>query len=79
METSLLMQISHEFQALSGADGLAVLTLAILEGILSVDNSLVLAIFINRYNIGVAEIAGRPGLPLKSEIDFIFRIFDFCA
>ena len=46
METSLLMQISHEFQALSGADGLAVLTLAILEGILSVDNSLVLAILV---------------------------------
>jgi YkoY family integral membrane protein len=46
METSLLMQLSHEFQALSGADGLAVLTLAILEGILSVDNSLVLAILV---------------------------------
>jgi YkoY family integral membrane protein len=40
------MQLSHEFQALSGADGLAVLTLAILEGILSVDNSLVLAILV---------------------------------
>ena len=30
METSVLMQLSLEFQALSGADGLAVLTLAIL-------------------------------------------------
>lgn len=46
METSLLMQLTQEFQALSGADGLAVLTLAILEGILSVDNSLVLAILV---------------------------------
>ena len=46
METSLLMQLSQEFQALAGADGLAVLTLAILEGILSVDNSLVLAILV---------------------------------
>ena len=44
METSLLMQLTQEFQALSGADALAVFTLAILEGILSVDNSLVLAI-----------------------------------
>jgi YkoY family integral membrane protein len=46
METSLMMQLSLEFQALSGADGLAVLTLAILEGVLSVDNSLVLAILV---------------------------------
>ena len=46
METSILMQITQEFQTLSGADGLAVLTLAILEGILSVDNSLVLAILV---------------------------------
>ena len=40
------MQITQEFQALSGADGLAIATLAILEGILSVDNSLVLAILV---------------------------------
>lgn len=40
------MQLSHELQALAGADGLALLTLAILEGILSVDNSLVLAILV---------------------------------
>lgn len=46
METSLLMQISQEYQALSGADGLAIVTLAILEGVLSVDNSLVLAIMV---------------------------------
>ncbi len=46
METSLLLQVSQEFQALSGADGLAVFTLAVLEGILSVDNSLVLAILV---------------------------------
>jgi YkoY family integral membrane protein len=46
METSLLVQLTHEFQALSGTDGLAVATLAILEGILSVDNSLVLAILV---------------------------------
>lgn len=46
MESSLLMQLTQEFKALSGADGLAVFTLAILEGILSVDNSLVLAILV---------------------------------
>ena len=46
METSLLMQLTQEFQTLSGADALAVFTLAILEGILSVDNSLVLAILV---------------------------------
>ena len=46
METSILIQAGQEFQALSGADGLAVVTLAILEGILSVDNSLVLAILV---------------------------------
>ncbi|MBW2485384.1 MAG: TerC family protein, partial [Deltaproteobacteria bacterium] len=46
METSSLLQLSQEFQALSGADGLAIITLAILEGILSVDNSLVLAIMV---------------------------------
>ena len=46
METSILMQVSQEFQTLSAADGLTVVTLAILEGILSVDNSLVLAILV---------------------------------
>jgi len=46
MGNSILMQLALEFQSLSGADGLAVLTLAILEGILSVDNSLVLAILV---------------------------------
>jgi len=46
VETSILIQAGQEFQALSGADGLAVVTLAILEGILSVDNSLVLAILV---------------------------------
>jgi len=46
MEISLLIQAGQEFQALSGADGLAVVTLAVLEGILSVDNSLVLAILV---------------------------------
>jgi len=46
MVISLLQQFSLEFQTFSGADGLAILTLAILEGILSVDNSLVLAIMV---------------------------------
>ena len=46
MEIPLIPQVSLEFQALSSADGLAVLTLAVLEGILSVDNSLVLAIMV---------------------------------
>ena len=43
MENSILMQVSQEFQAFSAADGLTVVTLAILENILSVDNSLVAA------------------------------------
>ena len=46
METSILMQVSREIQAFGGADFLAIGTLAILEGILSVDNSLVLAILV---------------------------------
>jgi len=46
MDSSLLVQLTSEFQALSGADGLAVATLAVLEGILSIDNSLVLAILV---------------------------------
>jgi len=46
MENSILMHVSQEFQAFSAADGLTVVTLAILEGILSVDNSLVLAILV---------------------------------
>ena len=46
MENSLLMQISAELQALGGADTLAIATLTVLEGILSVDNSLVLAILV---------------------------------
>jgi YkoY family integral membrane protein len=46
METSILMQVSQEFQAFGGADVLAIATLAVLEGILSVDNSLVLAILV---------------------------------
>ena len=46
METSILMQVSQEFQAFSAADGLTIVTLAILEGVLSVDNSLVLAILV---------------------------------
>ena len=46
MESTLFIQISQEFHALSGGDGLAIVTLAVLEGILSVDNSLVLAILV---------------------------------
>jgi len=46
MDSTLLVQLTSEFQALSGADCLAVATLAILEGILSIDNSLVLAILV---------------------------------
>ena len=46
METSILMQVSQEIQAFGGADVMAIATLAILEGILSVDNSLVLAILV---------------------------------
>jgi YkoY family integral membrane protein len=46
MEISVLTQITQEFQALGGADALSIATLALLEGILSVDNSLVLAILV---------------------------------
>jgi YkoY family integral membrane protein len=46
MEISVLTQITREFQALGGADALSIATLAVLEGILSVDNSLVLAILV---------------------------------
>ena len=46
MEISVLTQIMQEFQALGGADALSIATLAVLEGILSVDNSLVLAILV---------------------------------
>jgi len=46
MEISVLAQITQEFQALGGADALSIATLAVLEGILSVDNSLVLAILV---------------------------------
>ena len=46
VETSILTQVTSEFQTLGGADTLAIATLAVLEGILSVDNSLVLAILV---------------------------------
>ena len=46
METSLLTQVTREFQALGGADGLAIVTLALLGGILLVDNSQVPAILV---------------------------------
>lgn len=46
MENSVLIQVTQEFQALGGADALSIATLAVLEGILSVDNSLVLAILV---------------------------------
>ena len=46
MEISVLAQVTQEFQALGGVDALSLATLAVLEGILSVDNSLVLAILV---------------------------------
>jgi len=46
MDNSILMQVTQEFQNLGGRDALAVATLAVLEGILSIDNSLVLAILV---------------------------------
>ena len=46
METSIMVLVSKEIQAFGGADVMAIATLAILEGILSVDNSLVLAILV---------------------------------
>ena len=70
METSILMQVSQEFQAFSAADGLTVVTLAILEGILSVDNSLVLAILVRTL----------PKEQQKKALMYgIFGAFFFCA
>ena len=46
MGNSILMQLSQEIQTFGGADVMAIATLAVLEGILSVDNSLVLAILV---------------------------------
>jgi len=46
MGNTLLLQLAGELRSLSGPDVLAIFTLAVLEGILSVDNSLVLAILV---------------------------------
>ena len=46
MEISVLTQVTREFETFGGADTLAVVTLTVLEGILSIDNSLVLAILV---------------------------------
>ena len=46
MEFLSLSQLGQEITSFSSGDGLAIATLAILEGILSVDNSLVLAILV---------------------------------
>ncbi len=46
MESSVLIQVARELQTFGAADTLAIATLAVLEGILSVDNSLVLAILV---------------------------------
>lgn len=46
MDINIFNQIAGEIMALSPADGLAIATLAVLEGVLSVDNSLVLAILV---------------------------------
>jgi YkoY family integral membrane protein len=46
MEFLSLSQLGQEIVSFSSGDGLAVATLALLEGILSVDNSLVLAILV---------------------------------
>jgi YkoY family integral membrane protein len=46
MGTELILELTREIHALEPVDALTVLTLAVLEGILSVDNSLVLAILV---------------------------------
>jgi len=46
MDFFSLSQLGQEIASFSSGDGLAVVTLALLEGILSVDNSLVLAILV---------------------------------
>jgi YkoY family integral membrane protein len=46
MDSALLAQIISEFHSLQFLDGVTILSLAVLEGILSVDNSLVLAIMV---------------------------------
>jgi len=46
MDNGLLAQVISEFHSLEVLDGVTILSLAVLEGILSVDNSLVLAIMV---------------------------------
>jgi predicted tellurium resistance membrane protein TerC len=46
MDFSIFYQINAEFSGFSAPDVLTIATLAVLEGILSVDNSLVLAILV---------------------------------
>jgi YkoY family integral membrane protein len=46
MDNGLLVQVISEFCSLKLLDGVTILSLAILEGVLSVDNSLVLAIMV---------------------------------
>lgn len=48
MELDLITRISSEFAALAGYDLLTIGTLAVVEGILSVDNALVLAILVRQ-------------------------------
>src|SRR3989344_3161568 len=68
--TDLLSQLSTEFWSLGPLDGLTIGTLALLEGILSVDNALVLAILVRH----LPEKQRRKGLTYGLLGAFVFRI-----
>ncbi|MBI3336208.1 TerC family protein [Candidatus Peregrinibacteria bacterium] len=66
----LLSQLSTEFWSIGPLDGLTIGTLALLEGILSVDNALVLAILVRH----LPEKERRKGLTYGLVGAFVFRI-----
>lgn len=70
MDLSILSQIAGELRSLNAGDIVTVFTLAVLEGILSVDNSLVLAILVRR----LPERQRKKALTYGIAGAFIFRL-----
>jgi len=70
MDIALLARITNEFHALVPLDALAIITLAMMEGILSVDNSLVLAIMVRN----LPKQQQRKALTYGIVGAFVFRI-----
>ncbi|MEM5786897.1 MAG: TerC family protein [Syntrophobacteraceae bacterium] len=71
MFSELIAEVTRDFYALQPMDGLTVLTLAVLEGILSVDNSLVLAILVR----SLPKEQQKKALAYGIAGAFIFRFF----